>query len=92
MKHEKGTVSLQSPENTRFDKMCPTNLLIILECDVYSVLVGYLIPQDETVNTQHYKSVLCYHLHHTVKENHPGLGQNAIIIPDNAAAHSPGTV
>jgi len=49
-KHGKGTVSLQSPHNTRFDKMCPTKLLIILECDVYIVLVGCLFPQDETVN------------------------------------------
>jgi len=50
MKHGKGTVSLHSPQNIRFDKMCPTKLLIILEYDVYVVLVGCLFPQDETLN------------------------------------------
>jgi hypothetical protein len=50
MEHGKGTVSLQSPRNIRFDKMFPTKLLIILECDVYIVLIGCLFQQDETVN------------------------------------------
>jgi histone-lysine N-methyltransferase SETMAR len=79
--------SAVTTEHKVWQKLAPIKLLIILEYDVYSVLVCYPIPQGETVSVQYYKSVLCYHLHYTFKENHPGLGQNAIIIPDDATAH-----
>jgi len=58
-------------------------LMIILH-----VILRHPIPWGQTVNAKCYKSFMQYHLYHKFREKPPELVESAIILHNNAKAHS----
>ena len=58
----------------------------------FCLLLCHPIPRGHIVNAQYYQSFLQYHLCCATREKHPELAEHAIILCDNAIAHSVDTV
>lgn len=59
---------------------------------ILHVILCHPIPLHQTVNTKCYSSFLQYHLYHKFRKKPPELDESAIILHNNATAHSVYTV
>ena len=70
----------------------PTEVMVILAYDCQGVLVCHPVCEGLTVNAAYYSSFLVYQLHHAASTKCPELLDNAIILHNNAIAHTAATV